>query len=187
MSISLLEIGCYYAPLDPRPVMEAALHALRAPDGHAATSVNVLHRLVTYAEDGACQRYTPKELVRLTQAAVGARGLETQWQNLLILNSRTAELAGDRAESMGYLDAAIRVEPRLTHLRQAVTWSIAAGNVPAAKEYLAIAESDRVPALERWSWREQIAGMRQLIELYEAIRRNPGPPDAGHGGESANE
>lgn len=167
--LGLLQMGCSH-PEMPVPDTAAVRDALGVADGHTITGIHMMDGLLRMVEDGECDRYSGQDLQQMTRAMSEASALQHLSRYLLMLNSRASELAGDRATAMRYLDDAIQESPRIPLLKQAIIWSLQADDVPAARRYLGIAEhSPQVTATERWAQREDIQGMRQLLELYEAV------------------
>lgn len=173
MHLGLLQMGCSFAEMQV-PDVSAVRDALRQADGHSLTGIHMMDGLLRMVESGQCDRYTGADLQQMTEAMSQAPALHHLSRYVLMLNSRAAELAGDRPTAMRYLEEAIQESPRIPLLKQAILWSLQAEDVAAARHYLDMAEnSPRVTAAERWAQREDIQGMRQLVELYAEITAAP--------------
>jgi hypothetical protein len=171
--LGLLQTACALPKL-PLPDLGDIERRLRASDGHALTALHMLDGLLRQAEAGSCSRLSPPALRGLTTAVLESRAFAGLERFSLMLNSRSAELAGDRPTAMHCLDRAIALSPRIPLLKQAILWSLQADNVPQARAYLQIAETaGGITRVERWSQRDEIRGMRQLIDLYTEITTAP--------------
>jgi hypothetical protein len=165
----LLQMGCEFPSL-PTPDLARAASAMRDNDGHVPSVIHMAHGLLRLVEDEGCTKYPPAELRRLTQALADSPSMARMRRHTAMLNSRAAEIAGDRAAAMRHLDEAITESPRVMLLRQGVVWALQGGDTATAHRYLDIAEtSPAISEQERWTYRLEIKGLRQLVELYEAI------------------
>lgn len=191
MPVGLLKAGCDYPALAV-PDLEDVRNALRRADTHVATLVGVLSHLVEAAEQNRCPRYGLDDLRGLMSTALEAPSLASAAQNLLLLRSRLAETAGDREAAFRDLDRAIRLRPEVTLLRQGVLWALQAGDIAAARNYLAMARSEPgLSARQRWSFRLELAGLSRVIQIFEeaaaAAEGAPGGADATGGPEPPHE
>jgi hypothetical protein len=174
--IGLLKAGCDYPDLAVPKVADVH-HALKATAAHAPTLVGVLAHLVEAAEARRCPRYSLDELRALVTAALEAPALAPAAQNLALLRSRLAEAAGDRAAAFRDLDRAIRLHPNVSLLRQGVIWALQENDLETARSYLAMAQADpRISRRFRWSFRLEIAGLAQVVRIFEEWGAMPDLP-----------
>jgi hypothetical protein len=90
------------------------------------------------------------------------------------INASLSETVGDMALGLSHLDLALELEPQVPLLTQAIVSSVRLGDPRRARQYLEMAESSpRISVVKRWIFRKEIAGHRQLIELYESIGATP--------------
>lgn len=173
--VGLLKAGCDYPDLGI-PAFADVHRALAGADAHAPTLVGVLGHLVEAAEAGRCPRYSLHDLRMLVTAALEAPALAPAAQNLALLRSRLAETAGDRAAAFRDLDRAIHMHPSVPLLRQGVIWALQQDDLETAKAYLSMAQTDpRISRRFRWSFRLEIAGLAQLVRIFEEAGAIPDP------------
>lgn len=172
LAVSLFRLGCDLpAGIDAA----AAAQALTRYDGNASVRVVVtLQNVASAFEQRRCDRHEPAAALQVLDAALASRWLSTQRDHLLFARAKILAAAGRSAEALASLEQAIALVPTVPLLQWAVKWSLEAGDPARARRQLAIAERDpRISPRARWTYREEIQGLRQLIELYESLEAAP--------------
>lgn len=175
LALSVFELGCFHPEIDPPAVaVHGALQKYHGPE--ATVAVGVIDSLVSRFERGACPHQTPREVAQLVDTMLASPGFAPKQPGLRYARAMLLEQAGDTAGALAEVEHAIALDPRVPLLQQAALWSVQLGDVDRARSHLRTAEeSSRISDHQRWLHRREIAGIRQLIELYESL---PGQPPA---------
>jgi hypothetical protein len=141
--------------------------------GNVNAVVDHLDNLVSLMETGHCPVGLPFPISDLTGAALANPALGKQGQNLLLLHSRALELEQRGAEARETFGRAIDLRPQMILLIQGILDAVAAGDLDLARRYLARAHSDpRIGARDRWSHRNDIPLLEELVRSREAAARD---------------
>lgn len=160
--------GCLLADVRA-PSAEDLERSLRRMRAATPTFVAALDQFVVALESGDCPRFDVAAMRRVYAVALGMPRLQTSRQNLCVLNARLAELAGDHAAARRLLDEAIRMSPKLSLLSQGVQRALQQQDIATARSYLDLLP--RLSRVQQWTYRLEIQGLRQLVDLYEEITR----------------
>jgi hypothetical protein len=168
--LAITEIACYYPQAHP-PDRDDILERLSyGRDNLYLAVINFLDRIVTAMEDGQCSRHSPWLIQEFVAATLDNPFYWPQRQNLLLLYSRTAELAGNREVSLDYLKRAIEISPRVLLLIQAILWEFERANLEGAQRYLSMANtSPRVSDTDRWSYRQVLKKLHILLDRSASL------------------
>lgn len=171
LGLSLFNLRCDLAGDEPDSAHAAAL--LPRYDGNATVRVvGLLQGLADALEHGRCANHPAGEALPVVDAALESRWFAPHRVTLLHARARIQHAAGQLNEALASLEQALALDPQIPLLQWAVAWSLEAGDGARARRHLATAESDpRVPQRSRWIYREEIRGIRQMIELYESLER----------------
>lgn len=170
ITLSLFYMGCFVP--DITVPLNDVRRAIITARGDAATTVNVLQSLVKDRHSGLCPRYSVPDLQELTRTTLSSPTMVSNQFHAVLhhVNATLSEMAGNMEEGLSHLDQTIELDPKITILTQAIVWSLNLRDPQRAHRYLEMAESSpRIGVVERWTFRKEIAGNRQLIELYESI------------------
>lgn len=171
--LSLLRAACQARAIELPDAADVA-RRVRATRVQVLTTVYLLDSVTEQLELGRCERVAPEQLEPLVQAAFDNPRLVTQRQNLLLLRSRILRLARRPLEARAAFRDAVDVKPVMILLIQGVLDEVAAGRLDEARAWLDRARHDpRVSAVDRWSHRDDVERLAQLIEAVEAHRAMP--------------
>lgn len=170
--VILFSIGCGVPETGLDAGRAAAL--LRRFDGDVHVRVaNALHGIGEALDEGRCPGQSPREALPVFDAALDNRRMAPHRVLVLHASGRVLHAAGETAAGLERLDRTFGIEVQVPILQRAVQWSLELGDLPRARRYLAIAESEALPARVRWSYREEIRGTRHLIELWQSLHERP--------------
>jgi protein O-mannosyl-transferase len=176
--LSMMETSCAFRHL-PKPDFRRLPAIMARWDSTFPATIGFLDSLVGYAEKGQCSRYSPAELWAVVEMVYEQPRLATQMQNRYLLESRIAELAGDRALARQLLDQAMGMEPTPAPVmfHNAIAWALAAGDVAAARDYLQrYEESQRRYSLRTLASRRDRARLREAVDQFSPA--TPSAPQA---------
>jgi protein O-mannosyl-transferase len=173
IALSLFELGCFHPGIDPSlPELRRTLAGYAGPD--AARAAGLVGGLVARLDDGSCPHQTAADILALVETMLESPGFAFRRGTLLYSSAMLLDRLGEKTRALARLEEAIALEPQVPLLQQAVLWSVQLGDIQRARALIDVAEtSARIPARTRWRFRLEIAGMRQLVELYESL---PGQP-----------
>ena len=176
--LNLIQIQCL-RPTAPPPLDPDLIVRLRTARAEILSTVNQLDALMTAVETGSCPNLPPATVRTLGEAALDNPHMQVQRQNLLLLRARALRREGRRDESRQVYREAVELKPVMILLFQGIldeldSRQVSARQLQEARELFHLAEADpRISALDRWSHREDIEGLRQLLELYAAPQPLP--------------
>ena len=154
--------------------MRRALRDYQGPE--ATIAVGTVDSLVSRMQRGNCPHQAPQDLAHLIDTMLGSSRFASKQQSLYYAQAMLLELSGDKPSALARIERAIALDAQIPLLQQAVLWSVQLGDTDRARRHLrTVEESSRISARKRWLYRREIAGTRQLIELYESL---PGQPPA---------
>jgi tetratricopeptide (TPR) repeat protein len=174
LALSAFTIGCVRRG-DHLPVetVAAALRNYRGPE--AIVAVSTVYNMITRLEEGSCPEGRPADVLPLVEAMLANPAFSRVQPILYRANAETLDLMGDKRAALEQLEKSIAVDPQIPALQQAMLWSIQLDDTKRARAYLDTAEhSASISPTQRWLFRRDIAGSRQLIELYEALQQPSG-------------
>ncbi len=168
-SLELVEQGCFNPALAINlPDLQRRLSEYRG--GNVTIAVSILQRTASRFENGRCPHHAASEVLAVLDAALASPKFQVKRVNLNYAGAMLLYASGDREQALTYLEKALELELQIPLLQYAVMWSLQLGDVQKAWRHLRTAESDpRLHQRARWIYREEIRGMRQLIELYESL------------------
>ena len=174
-ALSVFELGCFHPEIDP-PI-ESVRRALQDYQGPEATiAVGTVDSLASRMQRGSCPHQAPRDLVHLIDTMLGNSRFASKQLSLYYAQAMLLELSGNLPSALARIERAIALDAQIPLLQQAVLWSVQLGDTDRARRHLrTVEESPRISARTRWLYRREIAGTRQLIELYESL---PGQPPA---------
>jgi tetratricopeptide (TPR) repeat protein len=151
---------------------------LRAIDRHAGGDIAGVTGIVRATAErvaaGGCPRHAPAEALALIDALLRQPRFAPSSFALDYSAVRLLEALGDADAALARIERAIRTDPQVPLLQQAVIWRLERGDVAAARAHLQTLEfSARITPLRRWLFRKEIQGTRQLLDLYESTEPPP--------------
>ena len=168
LPFKLAGYGCVFREVTVPSFGDLRLAIERAPAA-TPTFIAALDQLVVALESGLCPRFDAADLRGVYAAALTAPRLQISRQHVSVLNARLAEVAGDLAAARRLLDEAIRLGPNLALLTHGVERALQHNDVATAREYLAL--TGRLSRVQQWTHRLEIAGLHQLVRLYDEVTR----------------
>lgn len=171
--LSVFELGCFNA--DIHPSMAAIDRSVRRYRGPEATiAVGIVGSVATRMERGNCPHQSPRELLAVADAMLESPAFQGKRFLLLYHGAMVLDLLGDKRAALDRIEKALELEPQVPVLQQAALWSVQLGDTGRARRHLRAAEnSPRIGARSRWLHRREIAGIRDMIELYESLPDQP--------------
>lgn len=167
--LAMLELGCAF-PGTAIPDLGRLPGIVSRYEATIPSTIGTLDILVTTTEDGRCDRYTPAQLWAITAMTFDTPRLASQAQNRLLLQSRIAELARDRASARALLDEAIGTgpPPSAVMLHRATDWSLQAGDLQCAAHYLNRFDRGELKRGQAVSYRDEFARLRSRRDRIAA-------------------
>jgi hypothetical protein len=168
-----LQLSCQVEQV-PAPDAGDLRRRLQADGENSNNTVNNLDSLVSLVEGAHCPVGLPLPLTEITGLALANRAWRPQYQNLLLIHSRALRVEGRQAEARATFRRAVDARPQMILLIQGVIDSVEAGDLAAAREYLERMRHDpRVRPRDRWSHRDDVALLEELIRSQEAATATP--------------
>lgn len=168
IALSLFELGCFHPAIDP-PLADV-LRSVGARGAEIARATVTLQRLADRFADGNCPHQSSQEALLLIDTLLESPTFAAMRVPLYHASAVLLYAVGNPAAALDRLDLAIGLDPQVPILQQAILWSVQQDDTQRARAFLQLLEgSPRIDPRQRWLYRKEIQGMRQLIELYESL------------------
>jgi hypothetical protein len=167
----IVPLACQVPEVD-YPPMEDLRHRLGEAKDNINAVVDYTDNVLSLLELGRCTVPLPMPVSELIPPMLANPAMRKHRQNLLLMRSRALEVEGRGTEARAVFAQAIDVAPQMILLIQGILDSVAAGDLATARRYLERARFDpRVGKRDRWSHRNDIPLLEELIRSHEASRR----------------
>lgn len=168
-SLALVELGCLHPALEFNlSEVQRRLHQYRG--ANVTIAVSILQRTARRVENGQCPYHAAGEVLAVLDAALQSPKFQVKGVNLHYASATLLHESGRGEQALAQLEKALELEVQIPLLQYAVLWSLQLGDVQRAWRHLHTAEADaRLPQRMRWIYRNEIRGMRELIEFYQSL------------------
>lgn len=158
------QLGCE-ADVDAPPAGDVVA-ALQMPQPDFVEVMVSIGGLVSLVETGQCERHPPADVERVVRAALEAPHGQRYHQWLAVSYARIARLNGQRDVANRHLDEVLARSPSVPLVQQRIAWALEDDDAVTVRRVVETYSADpRLGALQRWSYRLEIAGMWQLVNI----------------------
>ncbi|HEX4872291.1 MAG TPA: hypothetical protein VFV27_08265 [Nevskiaceae bacterium] len=173
-----IALSCFTGPAGA-PTPEQLRATALAADANVLAVLNGMLNLFEKREAGSCTQRTDADVQAYMDALDVPLLTRIFPASVLSLQARAAAAAGDAAAASEKGARAAALQRSIPALQDAVVYALRAGNTELALQLLERAETDpSIPALHRWTYRLEVKGLRQLVEMYTTLPDDTDKPAA---------
>lgn len=158
------QLGCE-GDVDAPPAGEVVA-ALAHPHPDFVEVMVSIGGLASLAAEGRCDRHDPADVERVVRAALEAPHARAYHRWLGVSYARVLRLNGERDAANRHLEEALALNPSIPLVQQRVAWALEDDDAESVRRAVETWSGDpRIGPLQRWSYRREIAGLWQLVNI----------------------